>query len=224
MKNSVKKSKNKKNLKINKAKVNKKLTLKKDKIENSASRNINKKESNEAFDKIKYQTLEAPKLEQICSFSNHTNNQGVSPTMQNTQEKKTSVILSKHGSDFSIIPPSNTENKIEPKVPQMNTDFLSFVEKHEQMYKSNKDRRLLQKDSSIGSTNTKMTTNINNVSKKTTVIKPNRPFSGDTIKQGCKGKRLVKKKLPLSRPKTAKGLQPTLEKSEEKKCSLLQSK
>lgn len=113
-----------------------------------------------------------------------------------------------------------TDNQLE--VPEKNINFLEFVEEHERKLLKNKEQRLKNFNNSLASTNTGITTTVNNLSKKADIMKLDRPFSGGILKNDIKqNKSLFKKqKLPISRPKTAKNAMLEFEKSQEQKMSI----
>ena len=179
--NTSKKIKSKTGIKMNKMKSGDKILINKDKINKQSSKSKKTKEKSPGNHEIlKYQTLEVAKANEIISKNSPNMESNI---IQSEQQKN------KEGVEFNS------------KLLAQNSDFLSFIEKHEKLQEMSKNRRIKNKDSSIASTNTGATTNINfpNLVSNKFV----RPFSGDENKQ-TKGKVFeVDKKKLLVRPKTA---------------------
>ena len=185
-----------KKMKLSKIKSQNKLVVKKDKILDTSSRSKKKQKSpSNAFDKLKYHTLEIP---QIIESIGHAQ----SPSNFNTQGDAHTIIPDK-SSDF--------------------LKFVEEHEKKHAV--SKEKRTSVKENSPLSTntgntTNIGCTTSVVGLSKKLDQIKLNRPFSGDSKKQEkSQNKELMKKKAPLARPKTAKNKNENLEKSLENKLS-----
>ena len=176
-----KKIKSKGGIKISKLKSEDKIFINKEKISRPSLRSKKLKDKSPwNQDATNFQTLEQVKMHDIISknspFTEITNTQ--------TEQQK-----NKEGIEFNS------------KMLSQNSDFLSFVEKHEKLQEMNKNRRIKNKDNSLASTNTGVTTNINFTSQGITKIV--RPFSGNENKQISLKNGFEAEKKIIVRPKTA---------------------